>query len=375
MARSTHRPVLLLAAILVASLGSLAWAQRIVVSPRAIVVNPSPAFGVDVWVDRDPSGRDQPSYAVGEQIEIGVRTTEDAYVYLFSVSASGEIVQVLPNRYDDAGRDAIVRAGETRTFPPQDARYAFVVEAPEGLAKVIAVASRRALDTSTLASFSSEQALMASSRLGEEGFARALAIVVEPLPQEAWVTSTALYHVGRTPAQRAFGTIAVTSRPTHAEVFVDGAFAGITPLEYGTHPGTYELEVRAPGHASARETVEVRRDRIVDVEVSLRPDVPSRPPRTEVINPFLGLRAYPGSVVTRQSVDGRDSETRFTTAARLRDVYEHFHAQLVRDGWRRIEIDVDDDEIEAEYRRDGLSFELELERDGRDRYELEIDFD
>lgn len=372
MPRSMSRSVLLLTALLLASLVS---AQRIVVSPEAIVVNPEPTFGVEVWVDRDPSGREEPAYAIGESIEISVRPSEDAYVYLFSVSASDEVVQILPNRYDDGGRDALVQADVTRTFPPQGARYAFVVEAPEGLAKVIAVASRRPLDTSTLASFSSEQDLLASSRLGEDGFARALAVVVEPLPQEAWVTATALYHVGRTPAQRTYGTITVTSRPPNAEVFVDGAFAGFTPLEYGARPGSYEVEVRAAGHASARETVEVRRGRVTRVDVSLRTDAPPRPPRAEVVNPFLGLVAYPGSVVTRQSIDGRDSETRFTTSARLRDVYEHFHEQLLRDGWRRVDLDVDDDEIEAEYRRDGLSFELELERDGRDRYELEIDFD
>jgi hypothetical protein len=372
MTRSMSHTIVILSALL---LGSLAVAQRIVVSPQAIVVNPDPAFDVDVWVDRDPTGRDEPAYTVGEPIEIGVRTTEDAYVYLYSVSASGEIVQILPNRFDDGGRDPIVRAGAIRTFPPQGARYAYVVEPPSGLAKVIAVASRRQLDTSTLASFSSEQDFMASSRLGEDGFARALSIVVQPLPQASWVTATALYHVGPRPAQGAFGTIAVTSRPSAAEVFVDGAFAGFTPLRYGARAGSYDVEVRAPAHASARERVVVQPDRVTDVDVALRPDARPVAPSAEPINAFLGLLPYPGSEITRQSISGRDSETTFTTSAGLGDVYEHFHAQLIADGWRRTDLEVDDDEIEAEYRRDGLSFELELERDGRNRYELEIDFD
>ncbi len=372
MARITPRSTLILTALL---LVSLAIAQRIVVEPQAIVVNPVPAFDVEVWVDRDPSGREEPAYAVGEPIEITVRTSEDAYVYLYSIGAAGEVVQILPNRYDDGGRDPFVRAGVTRTFPPHGSRYAFVVEPPSGLAKVIAVASRERLDTDTLASFTSEAAFTATSRLGEEGFARALAIIVEPLPQESWVTDTALYHVGRRPAQGAFGTIAVTSRPANAEVFVDGAFAGFTPLRYGVRPGSYEVDVRAAAHSSARETVVVQPDRVSDVDVALRPEAPPVAPWAEPINPFLGLLPYPGSEVTRQSIDGRDSETAFTTSARLRDVYEHFHAQLIADGWRRIDLEVDDDEIEAEYRRDGRSFELELERDGRDRYELEIDFD
>ena len=371
MTQLRFRSVLMLALLLLAS---LAVAQRIVVSPQSIVVNPLPAFGVDVWVDRDPSGRAEPSYAVSESIEIGVSTTEDAYVYLFSVSAAGEIVQILPNRYDAVGRDNFVRAGTTRTFPPPGARYDFVVEAPSGLAKVIAVASRRELDTRTLASFESERALMASSRLGEESFARALAIVVEPLPQESWVTSTALYYVGQRPAQAAFGTIVVTSDPSGAEVFVDGAFAGFTPLRYGARVGRYDVELRSPRHRSARETVQVRPDRVVELDVVLGVEV-RQPRAAEPINAFLGLLPYPGSEVTRHEADGRDSETRFTTSARLRDVFDHFHDQLTRDGWRRTALEMDDDEIEAEYRRNGVSFELELERDGRDGFELEIDFD
>ena len=371
MARFTFRPVLMLALLLLCSLG---MAQRIVVSPQSIVVNPLPAFGVDVWVDRDPTGRAEPSYAVGESMEIGVRTTEDAYVYLFSVGASGEIVQIFPNRYDAGGRDHLVRAGTTRTFPPPGVRYGFVIEPPTGLAKVIAVASRGELDTRTLASFAGERDLMASSRLGEEDFAQALAIVVRPLPQASWVTSTALYHVGQRPVQGAFGTIAITSQPSRAEVFVDGTFAGFTPLRYGARVGRYEVEVLAPGHERARQPVQVRPDRVVELDVTLRA-LGGTPRTAEPVNAFLGLLPYPGSEVTRHEAGGRDSKTRFITSARLRDVYEHFHDQLTRAGWRRTSLEVDDDEIEAEYRRDGVSFELELERDGRDRFELEIDFD
>ena len=44
-------------------------------------------------------------------------------------------------------------------------------------------------------------------------------------------------------------------------------------------------------------------------------------------------------------------------------------------GWRRTDIDRDDDEIEAEYRRDRQEFELELERKGGNRFVLDIDFD
>jgi hypothetical protein len=238
---------------------STAFAQRIVVSPQAIVVNPLPAFDVEVWVDKDPSGREAPAYRVGEEIRIGVRVAEDAYVYLFSVGSAGEVVQILPNRFDEAGRNNFMRAGTTRTFPPQGARYAFTVDPPMGLAKVIAVASKQPLDTRQLAQFRSERDFQATSQIGEEGFARALSIVVRPLPQDEWVTSTALYWVGTRPQQAAYGTLSVSSDPRNAEVFVDGQFAGFTPLTFGLRPGRYEIEVRGGADfGTHRESVQVR---------------------------------------------------------------------------------------------------------------------
>lgn len=180
----------------------------------------------------------------------------------------------------------------------------FNIAPPRGLSKVVAVASKSQLDTSQLARFQLE-ADFATSNIGEQGFIQSFAIVVRPVPQQGWVSDTALYHVG---AQSA-------------------------------------------------------------------PVLPQPQPVVNLLNDYLGLSAYPGSTVTRVKRDGRDSESTFTTTARLRDVYEHLHQQLVRDGWRRTEIDRDDDEIEAEYRRDRQEFELELERKGGNRFVLDIDFD
>ena len=255
--------------VLVATLlAGQAMAQNVVLSPRSIVVNPVPSSDVEVWVDKDPSGRDTPAYAVGEEIRVSVRPSEDAYVYLFSIAANGEVKQILPNPFD--GSDAFVRGGATRTFPPRDARYTFNVAPPGGLAKVIAVASRRPLDTSTLVNF--REGNLASSNIGEEGFARALRIIVNPLPQTEWVSATALYYVGARPAQGAYGTLQVDSEPRRGEVYVDRAFVGYTPLSYGLRPGMYDVEV-VGGGGSASERVQIRPDRTTEVFISLRPIV------------------------------------------------------------------------------------------------------
>jgi hypothetical protein len=172
-----------------------AFAQpRITVSPQAIVVNPVPTFSVEVFVDKDSSGGGSPSYNIGEAISIGVRVSEASYVYVFNVRSTGEIVQILPNRYDQDGQNNYLQAGETKYFPPRGARYAFNVDGPNGLDKVIAVASRTQLDTSQLASFSSGN--FATSNIGQDGFAQTFSIVVTPIAQEDWVTDTALFYVG-----------------------------------------------------------------------------------------------------------------------------------------------------------------------------------
>lgn len=248
----------------------LAFAQRIVVSPEAIVVNPKPSFSVDVWLDRDRSGNDRPVYQVGDEVRISVRVSDSAYVYLFSVKPDGEITQILPNEYDDSGRNAYVRAGETRVFPPSDARYQFNIAPPRGLSKVIAVASKEKLDTRELARFQGNDRF-ATSNIGQEGFVKGFAIVVRPVPQDDWVTDTALYYVGERPQTPSFATLNVDSQPRGAEVSVDGEFVGYTPTSYGTRPGRHDVRITRDGYEPFQTTVQPRPGETVSLNPTLRP--------------------------------------------------------------------------------------------------------
>jgi hypothetical protein len=97
--------------------------------------------------------------------------------------------------------------------------------------------------------------------------------------------------------------------------------------------------------------------------------------REPVINRYLGLLASPDWRIVEASTDGRDSETRFEAAASLEAVYRHLHDQLIATGWRRVALEIESDEVEADYVRGGHELELELELDGPGRFELEIDVD
>lgn len=100
-------------------------------SPQRIVVNPVPTdLQVRVWVDKDPGKTGNPVYQPGERIQVSVQVNQDAYVYIFSVKANGEIGLILPNAFD---QNNLLRAGETRTYPPATgARYVLEVAGPEG---------------------------------------------------------------------------------------------------------------------------------------------------------------------------------------------------------------------------------------------------
>lgn len=254
------------------ALVSLAAGQSrsIVVSPRSIIVNPNPSFDVDVFVDKDPSGEGTPSYNPGEAITITVQPTQDSFIYLFNVRSDGEVTQILPNQLDDAGRSNFVRAGQSKTFPPSGANYRFTVDRPLGLDKVIAVASRDELSTRELVNFEADPNFASRNYSGDEDFARALSIVIEPISQNNWVTDTALFYVGSQPPTPTFGTIRVNSNPAGADVFVDGRFVGTTPVSYGARAGNREVLIEASGYESFRRVVNLGGGGTATISTDLR---------------------------------------------------------------------------------------------------------
>lgn len=256
----------LFGAILLLALATMVFGQGFVVSPQAIVVNPAPSFGVQVWLDRDTTGQGTPTYQVGEEIKISVRPDASSWIYVFDVRPNGDITQIFPNSYDNSN---YVNANETRTFPPSGARYVFNIAPPLGLSKVIAIASKSQLDTSTLARFQREGDLFAQSTIGEQGFIQSFAIVVRPVPQNDWVTDTVLYSVGTQPSQPQFGSIDFQSNPSRASVYLDGTFIGYTPLSFGAAIGRHNVSIERDGYDTFTTTVDVRAGQTQSVNARL----------------------------------------------------------------------------------------------------------
>ena len=161
------------------------------VTPQAVIVNPvQTALQVNVSVDR---AGDNPIYNIGEKIGISVSVNQDAYVYVFSIHADGVIDLILPNKL--SGGNEFLRGGETRRFPPQGASYELSIDGPAGQDKLLAVASKRQLNLGELTSFKNNQPFAQVTTQGQDGLARALAVVVTPVPAQDWTTDYAQLQV------------------------------------------------------------------------------------------------------------------------------------------------------------------------------------
>ncbi|GIW28750.1 MAG: hypothetical protein KatS3mg070_2113 [Meiothermus sp.] len=169
-------------------LGLMAYATP-VLSPQGIIVNPVPTdLEVQTWVDRDPAGLGNATYFFGDKIRIYTRVNQNAYVYLFNINADGQIDLILPNAYNPGN---YLRARETYSFPEPGARYEFTISGPAGIDQVLAVASRQPLSLAQIADIRSGQMRVQ----GAGNLARALSIVVTPLPDRDWVSDAVRYNV------------------------------------------------------------------------------------------------------------------------------------------------------------------------------------
>jgi Domain of unknown function (DUF4384) len=266
------------------------------ISPQSIIVNPVQSdVAVNVSVDR---GGSNPVYSIGDPIRVNVNVSNDAYVYLFSVHADGQIDQILPNRL--SGGSQFLRAGETRSFPPAGASYRLNVDGPSGQDKVLAVASKRQLDLSEISSFKGNQPFATANVQGQDNLARALSIVVQPVPASDWVTNIAYFQVqpryaAQNPAPRTNTTTTTTTTTTIS-------------VEYG-------------------------------------------------------LNVYPGSVLVRSdNPNDQNFDVQFSSGANFTTVVQFYGQALERNGWQMVARAGNNSNVRLMFRRSGDTIEVEVRR-------------
>ncbi len=264
--------------------------QSIVLSPRTIIYNPLPAFTVDVSVDKDPSGSKVPSYYKGDELRVSVNVSEDAYVYLFEVKDNSDIVQLLPNKLD-GGEDNYVIAGRTRYFPSSISKYTFNIDGPNSLEKILAIASLQPLDFNTLARFT-EGSLFARIYQSESAFSQRVFNILSHLPQDSWVSDTALFYIGDPPKVPNYGILEIDSHPSQALVYVDGQYIGQTPINFGTFSGLHKILVGKAGFNSVETTVNLNGGQRFSYTPILEPTVVNNIGTADFISSKEGTHVY-----------------------------------------------------------------------------------
>ncbi|GGS04217.1 DUF4384 domain-containing protein [Deinococcus sedimenti] len=228
------------------------------ISAQSIIVNPTqPDLNVSVRVNKDTTGSQNPAYRVGEAISVSATVNRDAYVYLFNVNPDGSVDQILPNRLSG---ENFVKANTTTTFPAPGANFTYDVAGPIGQNKVLALASLTPLNLTQISEFKTAQDQFATvnTQGGQAGLAQALSIVVNPLPQNSWVSDTAFYTVAaQNPVST--GSLFIGTNVNNATVILNGQRLGGANVTYSNlRAGNYPVRVQAPGYTDFTTTVTVR---------------------------------------------------------------------------------------------------------------------
>lgn len=212
--------------------GVLAGAEP---APQGVVVQPEKSsLAVSVWPD-------QAHYVAGQRLQLSVRLSAPAYLYLTHIDGQGRVQLLFPNAYDPEPR---LEAG-THTFP--GSRYSFLIEGAPGTETVQAIASAVSLDVLGALQAEPPSEAVPFALLGDDPqdvAARVQGVLARAVPDEGWAADWAQFQIV-TPAPQRW---VVRSFPGEAEVYLDGVFVGLTPEE---------LTVLPPAQAGQSRRVEL----------------------------------------------------------------------------------------------------------------------
>jgi hypothetical protein len=91
---------------------------------------------LDLWVDKDDA-----VYYPTERLKIFFQTEKDCFVAVYNIEPGGRINKLFPQD----GVSGWVEAHQVYQLPPKDADYDYVIEGPEGIESIIALASEKRL--------------------------------------------------------------------------------------------------------------------------------------------------------------------------------------------------------------------------------------
>jgi hypothetical protein len=132
---------------------------------------------------------------------------------------------------------------------------------------VLAVASKTELNLNNISQFQSNSQFATGRVEGQQQLAQALSIVVNPLPQNTWVSDTALYSVSASQTVST-GSLFVGSSAPGSLVYLNGRSVGGANVTFtNLQPGNYAVRVTTPGYTDYTANVSIRAGAVVNLNV------------------------------------------------------------------------------------------------------------
>jgi len=215
--------------VLLLSLVTLAgWGQG--VAPKGIIPTPpeSTALQVSIWVDRG-------AYAVGESITIHYSVNKPAYVYIWDITPDGQAQKIFPNDAVPGWSQNYVTAGEHT--------LSGTIDPPVGTEYLQILATTSPVDP--FAAFTGDpQALQAQVQVQILG--------ILPVTERGWNFTSFEIVQGSTSA---YGRLVISSTPSGASIYVNGAYVGYTPRTVYVRPYFPLVALAMPGYQTRQETI------------------------------------------------------------------------------------------------------------------------
>ena len=233
--------------------------------PQGVIIAPPESkLSIRIWTNYQ-------TYSPQEAVQIRLRLSRDAYLYVYDIDPEGSVTLLFPNGYS---RDNLLKAGE-HVLPDKNS-YSFAVEETYGTEVLQAIALLRPIPLLELSAQSIEEAPF--PRL--EGKPKALKLQIEGLIEVAvepdgWAADWTQFVV-----VPAVAHLLIDTEPPGADVYIDGQLRGQSPLLLDPEPGRVTIAIVKEGYRRWSRTImlENRVFREIDVQLaSTTPTVPSGP--------------------------------------------------------------------------------------------------
>jgi len=293
---------------------------------KNIIIVPQPSeLEVKVWLNK-PEGA---VYQVGESLNIYFKANKSCYVLIYDIRTDGKITLLFPNKYDS---NNYIAPNVTYKLPISNL-YSFKVSPPEGKEFIQIIAStsfipiiQQLKDLGTKQSFpllsedaenyvqkqvlpyltgewASDITYFYVGRAPRTGIAQ-----LESNPTGAHVYVDGKY-IGRTPARveldegQHFATfywqnqvrtetffvtagrtvvvtanfiqktmLNITTTPPGAQIFLDGSFIGVSPIQVEVQPGQHTVLATMPGYSAAQQSFTVAPGETKTINLVLNPE-------------------------------------------------------------------------------------------------------